>query len=160
MNYLILNDNQNKLLAIDYKTFLMDNNLTKIDRTAMSVSLEGRESFLDQNVIEFVSMLPSDYKIRNGVPKAILKEIVHKYVPSQLMERPKMPFIAPLSEWFKNELKDLLIEYVNEESLVKQNIFNVNEVMRIRDDYLKGKKVSHRKIWNILMFQLWYNKWM
>lgn len=155
-----INDDLNKLLAIDYKTFLMDNNLTKIDRTGMSVSLEGREPFLDQNVIEFVSRLPSDYKIRKGVNKALLKDIVHNYVPPKLMDRPKMPFIAPLDKWFKNELKDLVIEYVSEDTIKNQGVFNVDEVIKMRDDYLSGKKVSHRKMWNILLFQLWYNKWM
>lgn len=154
------NDALNKLLAIDYKTFLMDNNLVKIDRAAMSVGLEGREPFLDQRVIEFVAQLPSDYKIRNGVTKALLKTIVHKYIDPKLMDRPKMPFIAPLTVWFKNEMKDLLHEHLNEASLQKQNIFKAKEVIKWRDQYLAGAGISHQKIWNILLFQLWYNKWM
>jgi asparagine synthase (glutamine-hydrolysing) len=154
------NETLNKLLAIDYKTFLMDNNLVKIDRAAMSVGLEGREPFLDQRVIEFVSRLPANFKIRNGTTKALLKSVVHKYVPQSLMDRPKMPFIAPLTIWFKDELKELLIDHLSEQTLKKQGIFNVNEVINLRDQYLRGGGVSHQKIWNILLFQLWYSRWM
>jgi len=154
------NDVLNKLLAIDYKTFLLDNNLVKIDRASMSVGLEGREPFLDQHIIEFVSRLPSNYKIRNGVTKSLLKSVVHKYIEPKLMDRPKMPFIAPLTVWFKNEMKELLFEYLNESNLKSQNLFNEKEIIAWRDQYLKGNEISHQKIWNILLFQLWYNKWM
>jgi asparagine synthase (glutamine-hydrolysing) len=154
------NDELNKLLAIDYKTFLMDNNLVKIDRAAMSVGLEGREPFLDQRVIEFVGRLPSDYKIRDGVNKALLKSVVHNYVDKKLMDRPKMPFIAPLTIWFKNEMKELLIDHLDEKVLKEQGIFNPEEVIRLRDQYLNDQGVSHQKVWNILLFQLWYAKWM
>ena len=85
----------NHLLAIDYKTFLVDNNLVKMDRATMSVSLEGREPMLDHKVIEFLSQLNSSFKIRNGVNKWLLKEVVHRYIPKELMERHKRPFIAP-----------------------------------------------------------------
>lgn len=154
------NDALNKLLAIDYKTFLMDNNLVKIDRASMSVGLEGREPFLDQHIIEFVACLPSHYKIRDGVNKAILKEIVHKYVDRSLMDRPKMPFIAPLTVWFRNELKSLLHDHLNYDVLTSQKIFNAKKVVEWKDLYLSGKAISHQKIWNILLFQLWYNRWM
>jgi asparagine synthase (glutamine-hydrolysing) len=154
------NETLNKLLAIDYKTFLMDNNLVKIDRASMSVGLEGREPFLDQRVIEFVSRLPANFKIRNGTTKALLKSVVHKYVPKHLMDRPKMPFIAPLTIWFKDELRELLIDHLSEANLEKQGIFNVQYVISLRDQYLNGQRVSHQKIWNILLFQLWYSRWM
>jgi asparagine synthase (glutamine-hydrolysing) len=154
------NDSLNKLLAIDYKTFLLDNNLVKIDRASMSVGLEGREPFLDQHIIEFVSRLPSNYKIRNGVTKSLLKSVVHKYIDPKLMDRPKMPFIAPLTVWFKDEMKELLFDLLNEANLKSQNLFNEKEIISWRDQYLNGNGISHQKIWNILLFQLWYNKWM
>ncbi len=154
------NDALNKMLAIDYKTFLMDNNLVKIDRAAMSVSLEGREPFLDQRVIEFIARLPSDFKMRNGRTKALLKDVVHKYVDPKLMDRPKMPFIAPLKLWFREEMRTLLLDHVNRETLERQGVFNADEVIRMRDKYLTGESVGHQKIWNILLFQIWYNKYM
>lgn len=153
------NDDLNKLLAIDYKTFLMDNNLAKVDRASMSVSLEVREPFLDQRIIEYVSRLPSNFKVRNGRTKSLLKDIVHKYIDPKLMERPKKPFLAPLDKWFKKEMRDLLLDHVNELELAKHGLFDIDEVMKMRDEYIQGRNVNHRKIWNILVFQIWYNRY-
>jgi asparagine synthase (glutamine-hydrolysing) len=150
----------NKLLAIDYKTFLVDNNLVKVDRATMSVSLEGREPMLDHRIIEFVSQLPADLKINNGTTKYILKEIVHKYVPKVLMERPKMPFIAPLTIWFKTELKEMMMDHLNEDSLNRHGLLNAKEVINLRDRYFNGQALSHQKLWNLLVFQMWYARWM
>ncbi|MDX1629823.1 MAG: asparagine synthase (glutamine-hydrolyzing), partial [Fulvivirga sp.] len=153
------NDALNKLLAIDYKTFLLDNNLTKVDRATMSVSLEGREPILDHNIIEFVSQLPSSYKIRDGVNKHLLKTIVHKYVPKSIMERPKKPFVAPLGIWFKDELKQYYYDFIDEKKLKEDGIFST-EVLKLRDQFMTGTPVNHQKLWNILMFQIWKEKWM
>lgn len=153
------NDPLNKLLAIDYKTFLLDNNLAKIDRATMSVGLEGREPFLDHRIIEFASRLPSHYKMQNGVGKRILKSIVHRYVPKQMMDRPKMPFIAPLDRWFKNELKKYYYDYLNEDVVRKDGIFT-QEIVKLRDDFLNGRNVNNQKLWNILVFQMWKKEWM
>jgi asparagine synthase (glutamine-hydrolysing) len=148
----------NKLLAIDYKTFLLDNNLAKVDRATMAVGLEGREPFLDHRIIEFAARLPDNYKLRNGVHKSILKDIVHKYIPKKIMDRPKMPFLAPLSKWLGNDLKSYYIDYINEDKIKKDGFFS-NDVVKLRDDFLKGKKVNNRKLWNILVFQMWKEKW-
>lgn len=153
------NDALNKLLAVDYKTFLLDNNLTKVDRATMAVGLEGREPILDHNILEFVSRLPSEYKIRNGENKHILKTIVHKYVPEEIMKRPKKPFLAPLTVWFKDTLKDYYFQYLDENKLKQDGIFT-SEILSLRNNYLEGKQVNHQKLWNILMFQMWKEKWM
>jgi len=153
-------DSLNKMLAIDYKTFLADNNLVKVDRATMSVGLEGREPMLDHRIIEFVSQLPAHLKIRNKTNKYILKKIVHKYVPKELMDRPKMPFIAPLTVWFKDELKEKIQYYMSEEKLKESGVFNSNPVMKLTGEYLEGKQVNYQKVWNMLVFQLWYDKWL
>ncbi len=150
----------NRLLAIDYKTFLVDNNLVKVDRATMSVGLEGREPMLDHRLIEFLAQLPSSFKIRNGVNKWLLKEVVHKYVPKELMERPKRPFIAPLMVWFKGDLKEQLKYYLSERCLSDTGVFQAETVIRLRDNFLAGKKVNYQKLWQILMFQLWYDRWI
>ena len=154
------NDSLNKMLAIDYKTFLVDNNLVKVDRATMSVGLEGREPMLDHTIIEYVSRLPSDLKIRNGTNKYILKSIVHRHVPVALMDRPKMPFIAPLAVWFREQLQEQMKELLSYERLRADNLFNPQPIVRLRDRYLKGEPVSHQKLWNVLVFQLWYRRWM
>lgn len=160
-NKLVDNDGIiNHLLAVDYKTFLVDNNLVKVDRATMSVSLEGREPMLDQHVVEFTASLPSSFKIRDGVNKWLLKQVVHKYIPKELMERPKRPFIAPLMVWFKDELKEQLRYYLSDECLRKSGIFNPPPIIHLRDEYLAGKKVNYQKLWHVLIFQLWYNRWI
>jgi asparagine synthase (glutamine-hydrolysing) len=150
----------NRLLAIDYKTFLVDNNLVKVDRATMSVGLEGREPMLDHRIIEFLAQLPSSFKIRNGVNKWLLKEVVHKYIPKELMERPKRPFIAPLMVWFKEDLKEQLKYFLSEGSLAKTGVFDAKPIIDLRDEYLKGKKINYQKLWQVLMFQLWYDRWV
>jgi asparagine synthase (glutamine-hydrolysing) len=150
----------NRLLAIDYKTFLVDNNLVKVDRATMSVSLEGREPMLDHRVIEYLSQLPSSFKIRDGVNKWLLKQVVHRYIPKELMERPKKPFIAPLMVWFKDDLKEQLKYYLSESSLSKTGVFDHAPIIKLRDEYLAGRRVNYQKLWQVLMFQLWYNQWI
>lgn len=154
------NDALNKMLAVDYKTFLVDNNLVKVDRATMWASIEGREPMLDQNIIEYVSRLPSELKVKNGINKYLLKEIVHRYVPREIMNRPKMPFIAPLSVWFKDQLQTQMKEHLSFESLKDAGIFDPAPVVKFRDRYLAGEQVVHQKLWNILVFQLWYKRWM
>lgn len=150
----------NNLLAVDYKTFLVDNNLVKVDRATMAVGLEGREPMLDHHIIEFLAQLPSDMKIRDGVTKWLLKEIVHKYIPKDLMDRPKRPFIAPLMVWFKEDLKQQLMTYLSEEALLKTGLFNPAPIVSLRDRYLRGENVNYQKLWQLLVFQLWYNRWI
>lgn len=152
-------DDLNKMLAIDYKTFLVDNNLVKVDRATMSVGLEGREPMLDHRLIEFVAQLPAAFKIHQQTNKYILKKIVHKYIPRELMDRPKMPFIAPLKVWFKEELKEKIACYLGEEKLKQSGVFNAAAVKQLSDDYLKGKQVNYQKVWNLLVFQLWFERW-
>jgi asparagine synthase (glutamine-hydrolysing) len=154
------NDSLNKLLAIDWKTFLLDNNLTKVDRATMSVALEGREPMLDHRVIEFVAQLPSSLKIRDGVTKYVLKEVVYRHVPKPLMERPKMPFIAPLTLWFRKELREIMLHYLNYDRLSAGGFFNPDVVVKMRDTYLAGGlQVGHQKLWNLLVFQMWLERW-
>ncbi len=154
------NDNLNKMLAVDYRTFLVDNNLTKVDRATMSVSLEGREPLLDHRIIEFSAQLPSHYKFENGKGKIILKNIVHKYVPENIMNRPKMGFIVPIMGWFRNELKDMVMHHLNDERLRQDGIFNMREVAGLRDRYLKGHSENVQKLWHLLIFQMWKERWM
>jgi asparagine synthase (glutamine-hydrolysing) len=154
------NDLLSKFQAIEYKTYMVDDILQKVDRASMSVSLEGREPFLDQRLIEFVAQLPSDYKYRNGVGKYLLKEIVHAYVPKEMMERPKMGFGVPLENWLRKELKHLLLDVLDEQYLQQQGIFNVAHVVEMRDKYLKGESVEFQRLSYLFLFQLWYKKWM
>lgn len=106
-NLLSHNSELDNVMGIDYKTYLLDDILTKVDRATMSISLEGREPLLDHRIIEFVAKLSTEYKIKNGNKKYILKSIVHDMIPREVMERLKMGFSIPLNEWFGDELKNI-----------------------------------------------------
>ena len=153
-------DDLNSLLEIDYKTYMVDDILTKVDRATMSVGLEGREPFLDHRIIEFLAQLPSELKIKNGEKKHLLKKITHKYLPKTMMDRPKKGFGAPLQEWFRNELKEYFLEYLSQKRLEREGLFHMNEVIKLRDKYLNGGKENIQKLWFILIFEMWYERWM
>lgn len=148
------------LMAIDYQTYLVDDILQKVDRAGMGVSLEGREPFLDHNIIEWAAQLPLHFKYKQGNKKFILKEIVHKYIPAQIMNRPKMGFTIPISEWLQTDLKMYVDEYLSPSFIQKQNIFNLNEVNSIVHAFYQQKTATAEKIWYLLMFQMWYDKWI
>ena len=154
------NDEINQMLAIDYKTYMVDDILTKVDRATMSVSLEGREPLLDYRLIEFVSQLPSNLKYKDGDKKWLLKQITHKYLPKEMMDRPKQGFGVPLTEWFRDELKEYFMIYLDEKRIEKEGLFNPKEIVKLRDSYLSGNKENVQKLWFLLMFEMWYEKWM
>lgn len=154
------NDFINTMLAIDYKTYMVDDILVKVDRATMSVGLEGREPLLDHRIIEFVAQLPSELKYNKGTKKYLLKKLVHKYVPKELLDRPKSGFGLPVNEWLKTDLKEYLFYYINEEQLSKHNYISIEYAVKLRDEFLAGKNINEVQIWLILMFQMWWNRWM
>lgn len=149
-----------KMMNIDFKTYMVDDILTKVDRATMSVSLEGREPLLDYRLVEFAAQLPCHLKIKNGNKKILIKDIVHKYLPKEIMDRPKKGFGMPVGKWLKSDLKPLVLEYVNEEKLNEHGLLDVEEVLRLRDIVLNGEKESPLKLWYVLIFQMWYQRWM
>lgn len=152
-------DNLSKALAIDYKMYLQNDILTKVDRATMSVSLEGREPFLDHRIIEFAAQLPNEYKY--GVTqKRILRDIVHKYVPKSLLDRPKAGFSIPIYSWLKTDLKFLLEEFLDPREIEKAGLFVPGSVKAIKDRFLNGALYDPTIVWKILQFQFWHKKWM
>jgi len=154
------NDNISKILAVDYKTYLVDDILTKVDRATMSVSLEGREPFLDHRIIEYVAQLPIELKYKNNKPKYLIKEIVHKYIPKEIIDKPKRGFSVPITEWYDGKLNDLFLTYISEESLREVGILDENEVSKILRRYNNGEKFLIKNIWFIFIFQLWAKRWL
>jgi len=148
------------MMAIDYQTYLLDDILQKVDRAGMSVSLEGREPFLDQRIIEWAAKLPMEYKYNKGIKKFIIREIVHKYIPKEMMNRPKMGFGIPVAAWLQKDLKPFVDKYFDEAFIEKQDIFKNSEIQRIRKSFYKGKAERVEKVWYLLMFQMWYDKWI
>lgn len=149
-------------MAMDYKSYLSNDILTKVDRATMSASLEGREPLLDHRLLEFSARLPLKYKYKNGaaIGKDILRDIVHDYIPKELMERPKSGFSIPVLDWLRSDLFYLQDEYLSENALNWSGLFNVRFVRAELEMFNKGKMHYSRIIWYILMFQMWYKKWI
>lgn len=143
--------------AIDYVNYLPDNILVKVDRAAMSVSLEGREPLLDHRIIEFAAQLPTEFKFKDGVKKRIWRDIVHDYVPKEIMNRPKTGFTMPIYEWLKGDLRYLVEDNLND--TLDESIFDKDFIKKMKYDFLAGKLGHEEKVvWRIIAFQLWWKE--
>lgn len=149
-----------RLLYADYVQYMPDDILVKVDRAAMSTSLEGRNPFLDHRIIEFAAQLPDNYKYADGVKKKILKDIVYKYVPKELLDKPKTGFSVPLSCWLKNDLKDLVGNYLSEDLVKAYGLFDYSFVKFAKEKIQDLNESSARELWKIVQLQMWYEKWM
>jgi asparagine synthase (glutamine-hydrolysing) len=147
------------MTAIDYQTYMLDDILQKVDRSTMIHSLEGREPFLDHRIIEYAAQLPDEYKYFNGVKKRILRDITYQYVPKTLLDRQKMGFAIPLATWLANDLRELVETHLSKEVIEQQGIFNWMYIEKIKTSFYNGKKEFDTKLWYILMFQMWFEKW-
>lgn len=150
-------DYLDKSMCIDFQTYMYQI-LMKVDRASMAVSLESREPLLDHRIIEYVSQIPSEIKLKNG-PKGILKDIVHGYIPKELLERPKQGFVPPFENWLKGPLKSMLEEYSSKKYIEDQAIFNYKEIETLKNEFY-NMSTSAYKLWLFLIFQLWYKEWM
>jgi asparagine synthase (glutamine-hydrolysing) len=149
-----------QMQAVDYKTYLCDDIFTKVDRATMAVGLEAREPLVDHKIAEYIARVPISLKYKDGESKYILRKILYKYVPKELLERPKHGFGIPIDSWFKKDLKGVLREYLSEKNIKNQGIFNENYIKESLDRYLSGKSDSAYNFWFLLVFQMWYEKWM
>ena len=147
------------MMLFDAKIYLPDDLLVKVDRASMSVGLEAREPLLDHKLVEYALSLPLRYKYSNGTTKYILKRILYKYLPKDLVDRPKMGFGAPIEHWLLNgSLKSLVLEYLNPRRIREQGIFSPAYIQKIVNDFRQGVWVNPNKIWNLLAFELWYER--
>ncbi len=144
----------NKMLYADMKTFLLDDCLVKVDRMSMLNSLEVRCPFLDTYVIDIATSIPSYLKIKNNVNKYILKKAFSNMLPREILERKKQGFDVPIKHWIKNELKDFVnTSLIND--IKARDYFNSNYVKRIIDEHNSDRRDNSRRIWALLMFEIW-----
>lgn len=146
--------------AIDFKTYMVDDVLVKVDRASMSASLECREPLLDFRLIEFLAQLPDEYKIKNGLRKRLLKNIVHKYLPEEIMDRPKMGFGIPLSQWFFEGLREFMDRYLEPSELENSHIFNVPVIVDLKRRFFSGDASCFEKLWLVIVFEMWRKRWL
>ncbi len=157
-------DNKDNLAPLDYmmakdsQLFLSGDVLTKIDRAAMHISLEGREPLLDHRLIEYIAAVPSTLKYKNKQGKYLLRQLLYHYLPKSLVDKPKSGFQIPLNKWLRGDLKHLVNYHLGVNKLNK-NIFNVDMVGKLKNEFFSGKDNS-TLIWFILVYQMWQEMWL
>ncbi len=151
-------DVQQKMMVLDFLTYLPNDILVKIDRAAMASSLETRVPFLDHKLIEFAWKIPQYLKYRDGKGKWILRKILNKYVPKTLTDRPKMGFAVPIDTWLRGPLKDWAENLLSQKRLQQEGYFNSKLIRDKWSDHLSEKRNWQSDLWDILMFQAWIDE--
>ena len=151
-------DDITKMMAVDMVTYLPDDILVKVDRAAMGISLETRVPFLDHEVFEFASRIPLEMKLNKGVGKLVLRDVLYKYVPKDLIERPKMGFGVPVGVWLKGPLRDWAEALLDESVLKQQGFFHVDVIRIMWSEHIAGTRNWQSQLWAVLMFQAWFLK--
>jgi asparagine synthase (glutamine-hydrolysing) len=143
----------------DFHHYLPGDVLTKVDRTTMRVSLEGREPMLDHRLVEFAFRLPA--RLRRGPlgPKHLLKKILYRRVPRELVDRPKQGFAVPLEKWLRSDLRDLVRDYLSNDRVRRAGILEPGVVRRLVDGFYAGNGRAAEQLWFLLAFELWREKW-
>ena len=147
-----------QMMALDTLSYLPDDILVKVDRACMGNSLEGRIPFLNHEVVEFAWSLPLKYKLRNGVSKWCLKEVLYRHVPKSLIDRPKMGFGVPIGTWLRGPLKEWAEKLLEETRLKDEGFFEPKPIIKMWCEHQSGKRNWQYQLWDILMFQTWYEK--
>jgi len=146
-----------RLLYLCMKMYLQDGVLVKVDRASMGHSLEVRVPYLDHHIVEFVSGIQSDYKLRGLTSKYLLKKVAGNYLPSDIVNRRKTGFMIPLAGWLRGDLRGLVDELCAESLIKEAGLFNYAYVRSLLDDHYSGRRDYRKMIWTLLAFQFWYS---
>jgi len=153
-------DNINLMLYMDVRGLLNGDMLTKVDRMSMANSLEVRVPFLDHTVVEYAFRIKGDLKLKGNIGKYILIETFKDLLPPSLHNRPKAGFEMPLGAWLRKDLKFLIDEYLDKKSIMDQGIFNYDVIEGIIKTHLSMRHDTSWHIWNLIVFQHWYRRYM
>lgn len=148
-----------QMMFKDTMSYLPDDILVKVDRASMAVSLEARAPLLDMRIAEYVWTLPHDLKIRDGKGKWLLRQVLSKYVPQSLYDRPKKGFSVPIDSWLRGGLRDWAEPLLSPNKIKEQGYLNDQYVRKIWEGHQSGRAQAGPSLWAILMFQAWLERW-
>jgi asparagine synthase (glutamine-hydrolysing) len=149
-----------QMMAFDFETYLPEDCLTKVDRMSMAHSIEVRVPLLDHLVVEFAASLPAALKMRHGALKYLLKQLAFRYVPRELLERPKQGFAVPIGSWFRGSMRDAFGDILASPTTRQRGYFNDQFVSRVLDEHLSGKRDHSLRLWQLLVFELWNRQYV
>ena len=132
---------------------------TKVDRASMAYSLEARVPLLDHRIVEFAARLPMEFKVRGGDTKHLLRKILYRHVPRELLDRPKMGFGIPVNRWLRNELRPLLEEYLDADRVRREGFLRPEGVSRVVAEHLSGRRDNQYRLWALLVFAMWRERY-
>jgi asparagine synthase (glutamine-hydrolysing) len=137
----------------DMKLWLPGDILTKLDRTSMAVGLEAREPLLDHRLLEFAASLPENMRVRGGQGKWIMKRTMERYLPEDILYRPKMGFVTPIAQWFRGPLAEAAREISTSATLAKTGWFEASAISKVAEDHVSGRSDNSRLLWQLLMLE-------
>lgn len=152
-------DPLDRMTLADSLSYLTDDILHKVDRAAMAASLETRVPFLDKDVAEFAARIPPGMKVRKGRGKWLVRQVLNRFVPAALIDRPKTGFSIPLDDWLRGPLKSWAGDLLSSDRIRRQGLFDADRVEHMLGEHISGRRNHAYWLWNVLMAQAWHDKW-